>query len=177
MEIIELPIDEVVEYENNPRDNEDAVAKVAQSILQFGFINPIAVDANKVIISGHTRLLAARQLGYETVPVVIHDVGEEEARIARIAENRTREFSTWDAQKLLTGLQKIESPVKTAFFAPSARDKYFFYENKILSFGKIELSISKEDDELFSAHFNAYVERTGSHLGFINYLVGGIADV
>lgn len=176
LEIIELPIGEVIEYENNPRENEEAAAKVAQSIIEFGFLNPIAVDRNNVIIAGHARLKAARRLGHETVPCIVHDVDGDTARIARIAENRTRDFSTWDLGKLITGLKGINNATKNAFFAPAGKDKHYYTENKVLAFGKIEAAISPEDEELFAAHFAAYVERHGSHLGFVGYMLGGVVD-
>ena len=66
MEIIYKKIDELHEYEGNARRNDSGVAKVAESIKQFGFLNPITIDKNNVIITGHTRLKAALQLGMET---------------------------------------------------------------------------------------------------------------
>ena len=63
MQVINKRVDELVMYEGNARRNDAGVAKVADSIKQFGFLNPITIDANNVIISGHTRLKAAIQLG------------------------------------------------------------------------------------------------------------------
>ena len=62
MQVINKRVDELVMYEGNARRNDAGVAKVADSIKQFGFLNPITIDANNVIISGHTRLKAAIQL-------------------------------------------------------------------------------------------------------------------
>ena len=62
-------VEKVVPYARNPRKNGDAVAKVAASIKEFGFRQPIVVDAEGVVIVGHTRLEAARQLGITQVPV------------------------------------------------------------------------------------------------------------
>lgn len=56
MDIIELCVDELIPYENNPRKNDAAVDKVALSISAFGFKVPIVIDANNVIVTGHTRL-------------------------------------------------------------------------------------------------------------------------
>ena len=71
MEIIYKRPDELIEYEGNARRNDAGVAKVAESIKEFGFLNPITIDENNVIISGHTRLKAARQLGLTEVPCSI----------------------------------------------------------------------------------------------------------
>lgn len=69
MTIKELRINELKEYENNPRHNENAVDKVAASISEFGFKVPIVIDKDNVIIAGHTRLKAAKKLGLDVVAV------------------------------------------------------------------------------------------------------------
>ena len=78
MEIIYKHPDELIEYEGNARRNDAGVAKVAESIKEFGFLNPITLDENNVIISGHTRLKAARQLGLTEVPCIVQHLSEEE---------------------------------------------------------------------------------------------------
>ena len=69
MEIKNLTIDKVIPYIRNPRKNDNAVEKVASSIHEFGFRQPIVVDDENVIIAGHTRFEAAKRRGMETVPV------------------------------------------------------------------------------------------------------------
>lgn len=101
MEIIDMPVSELVPYENNPRNNEAAVEKVMSSIHEFGFQVPIVVDSDNVILSGHTRLLAAKELGMETVPVIVaNDLDEARAKAFRLADNKVSEFSGWDFAKL-----------------------------------------------------------------------------
>lgn len=101
-------ISEIIPYSNNPRVNDDAVKYVAESIKQFGFINPILLDANGVIMAGHTRLKAAKQLGMDEVPVVyVDDLDEEQARAFRLADNKTAEFAEWDAALLEQELAEI----------------------------------------------------------------------
>lgn len=78
MEIREMSIDDIVPYDNNPRNNSKAVEYVANSIRQFGFKVPIVVDKNNVVVAGHTRLMAAKELGLETVPAVVADDLTEE---------------------------------------------------------------------------------------------------
>ena len=173
MKIVMKRVDELEEYGNNPRNNDDAVEKVAQSISEFGFINPIAVDANNVIIAGHTRLKAAMLLNMVQVPCIVHELDDDSSRIARIAENRARDFSTWDLGKLLDTIRSVQIPVKDAFFAPSARDRRFFNENKLMIFGSVELELTSEDEEMFERHFEAYIDEHKSHLGFVNHMVGG----
>ena len=69
MDVIDLPLGQIIPYARNPRRNEKAVATVAASIREFGWRQPIVVDEHMVVLAGHTRLEAARQLGLETAPV------------------------------------------------------------------------------------------------------------
>lgn len=62
MNIVDIKLDELKSYENNPRNNEEAVEPVAKSIKEFGFKVPIVIDKNNVIIAGHTRYKAAKDL-------------------------------------------------------------------------------------------------------------------
>jgi site-specific DNA-methyltransferase (adenine-specific) len=68
-DVTERPIASIRPYERNPRDNSKAVEKVARSIREFGWQQPIVVDDQGVVIAGHTRLEAAKQLGLDSVPV------------------------------------------------------------------------------------------------------------
>lgn len=108
LEIEYKPIDELIPYENNPRINDDAVDKVAESIEQFGFKVPIIVDKNNVIVAGHTRLKAAKKLGLDEVPVIMaDDLTEEQIKAFRLADNKVAEFSYWDYEKLEQELNEI----------------------------------------------------------------------
>ena len=99
---------DLVPYVNNPRINADAVDKVAASIREFGFQQPIVVDKDKVVIVGHTRLKAAKKLKLKTVPVVIaDDLTEEQANAYRLADNKTNELAEWDMDRLSEELDKI----------------------------------------------------------------------
>lgn len=105
MNVIDMNIEELIPYENNPRKNDEAVDKVALSISAFGFKVPIVVDANNVIVTGHTRLKAAKKLGLKTVPVIMaNDLTDEQIRAFRLADNKVGEFSTWDEDKLMKEL-------------------------------------------------------------------------
>lgn len=109
MQVINMPITELKEYENNPRLNDEAVEYVARSIEEFGFKNPIIVDSDNVIIAGHTRLKAARFLDLEEVPVIIaDDLTEEQARAFRLADNKVAELAKWDYSLLAEELDAID---------------------------------------------------------------------
>ena len=109
LQIEYLQTDSLVPYINNPRVNDRAIDAVAGSIAEFGFKNPIIVDRNNVIIAGHTRLLAARKLGLDQVPVIrAEDLTEKQVKAFRIADNRTAEFSEWDDELLAMELEGLE---------------------------------------------------------------------
>lgn len=108
MNVIEMRIDDLIPYENNPRKNDEAVDAVALSISSFGFRVPIIVDKDDVIIAGHTRLKAAKKLGLTTVPVVrADDLTEDQVRAFRLAENKVSELAGWDFGKLEEELDAV----------------------------------------------------------------------
>ena len=108
MEIEYVNVDDLIPYENNPRRNEEAVEKVSNSIKEFGFKVPIIIDKENVIVTGHTRLLAAKKLGLKEVPVIYaDDLSEEQIKAFRIADNKVSEYSTWDFDKLDLELEDI----------------------------------------------------------------------
>ena len=101
MQIHDISISLLREYDNNPRNNDGAVDAVAKSIREFGFKVPVVVDTDNVIVCGHTRMKAARELGMETVPCIIaDDLTPEQIRAFRLADNKTAELAGWDFAKL-----------------------------------------------------------------------------
>lgn len=104
-----MALSDITPYENNPRNNEEAVEKVANSIKEFGFNQPIVVDKDNVIIVGHTRYLAAQELGLTEAPVIVAgNLSDEQARAYRLADNKTGELAGWDFEKLALELEQIE---------------------------------------------------------------------
>ena len=109
MNIIKMKVEELIPYINNPRNNENAVDKVASSISEFGFKNPIFIDKNNVVVNGHTRLLASKKLGLKEVPViVIDDLTDTQIKAFRIADNKVAEYSKWDYDLLNIELEQLE---------------------------------------------------------------------
>lgn len=101
-------IERVIPYARNPRKNSGAVAKVAASLKEFGWRQPIVVDEASVVIVGHTRLLAARSLGMTEVPVhVAAGLTKMQAKAYRIADNRTGEEAEWDYELLPLELTEL----------------------------------------------------------------------
>lgn len=116
MKIVELDVNSLINYDNNPRDNERAIKPVSDSIKQFGFKVPIIVDKNNVIVAGHTRLAAAKLLKMDKVPCIIaDDLTEEQIAAFRLADNRVSEFAEWNFDKLEEELAKITDIDMTDF--------------------------------------------------------------
>ena len=101
-------IEDIRPYERNPRINDQAVDAVAASLQEFGFRQPIVVDANGVIIAGHTRWKAAKKLGLAKVPVhVAVDLTPGQIKAYRIADNKTGELAEWDLEILPIELNEL----------------------------------------------------------------------
>lgn len=122
MKIEKVAIDEVMPYAGNPRKNEAAVTKVAASLQEFGWQQPIVVDSEMVIIAGHTRWQAARQLAMTHVPVLVAEgLTPVQVKAYRLADNRTHEESGWDKDLLaieLGELSKLDFDLSITGFNP-----------------------------------------------------------
>lgn len=107
-EIVYKSLNEIKEYENNPRQNDEAVEYVANSIKEFGFRNPIILDKDNVIIAGHTRYKASQQLKLKEVPCIYaNDLTEEQVKAFRLADNKVGEIAEWDDDLLKIELDDI----------------------------------------------------------------------
>src|SRR6266699_5686266 len=95
-------IDKLIPWARNPRTHSDAqIAQIAASIREFGFNSPILVDSNAGIIAGHARLLAARKVQLNEVPVVVLDhLSETEKRAYILVDNRLAVNAGWDDEML-----------------------------------------------------------------------------
>lgn len=108
MQIVNKKINELIPYENNPRLNDEAVEYVKNSIKEFGFKVPIVIDKNNIIVAGHTRLKASKELGIKNVPcIVADDLTDEQIKAFRLADNKVSEKSHWDFNKLDEELEDI----------------------------------------------------------------------
>jgi len=110
MKIEMIPIGAIKEYDRNPRNNDDAVGPVGESIKAFGFKVPVIVDGENVLVAGHTRVKAARQLGMTEVPAVrADDLTPEQIRAFRIADNKLHELASWDLEMLPSELAELQA--------------------------------------------------------------------
>ena len=108
MQIETIDINKILPYINNPRKNLN-IDKVASSIKEFGFQQPIVVDKDYTIIVGHTRFEAAKKLGLKEVPVQIADLTENQTKAYRIADNRLNQDASWDTKLLNLELNDLLS--------------------------------------------------------------------
>lgn len=110
MQIIEKRLKDIKPYSNNPRHNSKAVNAVKDSIIKFGFKVPIVIDKNNIIVCGHTRYRASKDIGLETVPCIIaDDLSPEQINAFRLVDNRTSEFADWNFDKLAEELSEIDT--------------------------------------------------------------------
>lgn len=109
LNIIYKPIEELKPYKNNPRINKQAVQPVADSIQIFGFKVPIIIDKDNIIVAGHTRYLAAKQLDIKELPCIIaNDLTPEQIKAFRLVDNKVAEKSSWDFDLLNLELKELD---------------------------------------------------------------------
>lgn len=115
--------DKLTPYEGNAKQHPDEqVEHIANSIREFGFRQPIVVDADNVVVIGHGRLLAAKKLGLETVPVVrADDLSEAQVKALRLADNKTNE-SGWDFSALEAELDGLADEFEMSDFGFMSTD-------------------------------------------------------
>lgn len=138
LNIVLKPLAELTPYEHNPRKNDGkAIEKVAASIQEFGFKVPIIIDKAGVIVAGHTRYKACKQLGITEVPCIIaDDLTPAQIRAFRIADNRTAEESTWDFELLSVEIESLED-----------------FDLSLLGFDETELARIMRDDGIEDDNF------------------------
>ena len=108
--ITEAKVEELVPYARNARQHEDSqIDLIANSIREFGFLNPVLIDKDKNVIAGHGRILAAKKIGMEKVPVLyVEGLTEEQRRAYILADNRLTELGSWDTGIVLSELQELQ---------------------------------------------------------------------
>jgi hypothetical protein len=124
-DIREVDIRDIRPYDRNPRNNEASVPRVAASIREFGFLQPIVCDRDGVILAGHTRYAAARSLGLTKVPVLYAEgLTPEQARAYRLADNKAGEESLWLEDVLSAELEALDgAPFEMADFGFEESDE------------------------------------------------------
>lgn len=109
MNIVQKPLSEITPYAKNAKKHDKTqIANVAESIKQYGFVQPIVIDCDDVIVIGHCRALAAKKLGMETVPCVcVDELKPEQVKALRLVDNKSNE-SDWDFDLLADELPELD---------------------------------------------------------------------
>ena len=156
LQIVYRPLSCIKPYERNPRKNKDAVPAVRESIRQFGFKIPIVIDNKNTIICGHTRVLAAKELGMAEVPCVVADeLSDAQIKAFRLADNKVGELASWDMDLLPLELADIQMPMTDFGFEVISDED--FSENFTLDAGEkkpfqqISLTVHDEQAKLILA--------------------------
>ena len=177
MNVVHKRLDELIPYAKNARTHSDSqVAQIAASIREFGWMNPVLIDAENNIIAGHGRVLAARKLGLDEVPCVLHDHLTETQRKAYIlADNKLALNAGWDEELLKVELQELNGVdfdiSLTGFELSDLGDGFIDHcgeqragaspwermsgegkDGVVFSFGSITAKLSEEVYQLFEDH-------------------------
>lgn len=111
MNVVEIEVSKLMPYWHNPRKNDRTVEKLIKSIENYGFNVPLVVNKDMVLITGHARLKAAKKMGLQSVPCVVVDMTEEQAKKYRIADNKIQESTEWNEEALFKELREIGDPL------------------------------------------------------------------
>lgn len=192
LKIQEMALESLIPYVNNPRDNKAAVDKVAGSIAEFGFKVPLVIDKNNIIVTGHTRYLAAKKLGLETVPVIIaDDLTEAQVKAFRIADNKVSEYATWDEYLLrleLEGLEELGVTLNCTGFEDLELESLLNLGDvpddldlggedqsktdlKALKFCGNNVPMTDEEAAKLSTIYDQYTTEKGTNFGFVGFLL------
>lgn len=110
LQIEYVDVVDITPYENNPRDNEQAIASVAKSIQDFGFLVPVVLDENNVVIAGHTRVEASKSLGLNEVPTIrVDNLSEAQVKAFRLIDNKVSELARWDFDMLSDEINQLHN--------------------------------------------------------------------
>jgi ParB/RepB/Spo0J family partition protein len=137
----------LIPYSNNPKEHPEAqIDKIASSIKNYGFVQPVVVDSENEVIIGHGRLKAAKKLGLDEIPVIRHDdISDSEAKALRLADNKIAE-SEWEDEKLAVELEQLtESDDYEELIHGFNEDEMSEYLDKLNEESDVEVEESKKE--------------------------------
>lgn len=165
MQIYDKPLGWLTPYKNNPRNNDEAVEPVANSISEFGFKVPIVATSDGEIINGHTRWKAAKKLKLKTVPVIIaDDLTEEQVRAFRLADNKVAEIAQWDIELLLSEIESVDNLDMTLFGFADSDYTLDDFEDEETDTDISEDEIESEGDSVSSVEYGDIYQLGRHHL-------------
>lgn len=141
-----LSILDIEPYWRNPRRiTDEAVNAIAESIRRYGYLQPIVVDENYVIIIGHTRYAAMKRLGYTELKVAVErNLAPKQVKQLRTIDNRVGEFSTWDFEKLVEEIDSLSPDALRAFFPEIVGDETLEQVSLDTESVTVELDLSEQ---------------------------------
>ena len=153
-EITYIPIKYLIPYENNARTHSDEqIDKLKNSLKEFGFINPVIIDENNMILVGHGRVMAGKELGIFEVPCIrINHLSEDKKRAYILADNKLSDMAGWDLELLNIELESIE------------------LDMSLFGFDELELVEIEEDIEIIEDEVPEVPEEPKAKLGDIYQL-------
>lgn len=194
MKVKQVAVEALIPYAQNARKHSDAqVSQIAASIGEFGFTNPILTDGENGVIAGHGRLLAARELGLEKVPVIeLAGLTDVQKRAYILADNKLALNAGWDDELLaleLGDLQELGAEGLTGF----TEDEIDAALNggdvepidtgdgedrsgvnvPTMRFGSTRVEMSVDEMNRLEAGFMQYMDAYGGSAGFASYLMDG----
>lgn len=131
MKIIYRDIKELKPYKKNAKKHpKEQVERIANSIKEFGFTQPVIIDKNKCVVAGHGRILGAKKAGLKTVPtVMLEDLTEEQIKAYRLVDNKLNE-SEWDEVLLSQELEELQETMQMDLFGFDLGKEIEEQENK-----------------------------------------------
>lgn len=149
--ITKIQVKDIKPYAENPRNMELSLPKVKESISNFGFTQPILVDREYIIITGHTRYAAAKELGMTELPcIIVDELNANQIRAYRIADNKVGQDSAWDVALLKDELNKLRIdnfPVTQTGYSDAE------LENLEIELDKIKVTTAPELSSIEAPHF------------------------
>ncbi len=105
-----VAVSDLIPYINNAKiHTEDQITRIASSIREFGFLNPVLIDAQKNVIAGHGRIMAAKKLGMTEVPCVyVEGLTDAQRKAYILADNRLAEMADWDMDLVRGELEELQ---------------------------------------------------------------------
>lgn len=156
MQLKTVNIKDIHPYANNPRKNDEAVEAVKKSIEQCEYVAPIVLDENNIILAGHTRFKALKELGYTDVECIVKEgLSEEQKRKYRLLDNKTGELAQWDFDALADELDGMDfGDLDLDWGINIDDDKEDFEQNEVKINESISVIIECQNDEEAECVFN-----------------------
>tara|TARA_R100000388_G_scaffold86271_1_gene65714 strand:- start:52 stop:609 length:558 start_codon:yes stop_codon:yes gene_type:complete len=124
MEVQSFKLTKVKPYWRNARDNDKTIEALKKSIQEFGFNQPLVIDSKNVLIAGHARYRALKELGYKEAPCIVADLDDDKAKAYRIADNKIHELTAWNEDDLILELRELGSDLMQDFFPDKDLDDW-----------------------------------------------------